>query len=769
MVLLLVATWSVLSLQPPSPKGADAPANEFSAGRAMATVDQMAIEAHPTGSAANDAVRARLLADLTALGLDPQVRPALSFDVDAHDDIDVTDAQNIVAVIEGSDSTGRLFLAAHYDSAQVSPGAGDDASGVGSILEIARALRQGPQPRNDVVLLLTDAEEAGTLGSEGFAHSDPLAANGGVILNFEARGSRGPVVMFETSDGNADLARLYGSNVPYPVATSAAVEVYRKLRNNTDFTSFLQEGGFTGLNSAYFDGAAVYHTPQDTPSRLDRGSLQMMGDNGLALTRALADADLGRYTEQSSADETYFPVLGSLTRYPGWLVWPLVALAVVAITGFGVLARRRGETTVPRLALGWAAALIPLVLAPLATQLLWWLLVAIRPGYAQSLDLWRPGWYRLGVVALVVAVFLACIAPLRRRLGTTALVFGALAWLALLGIVLAVAAPGASYLTTLPALVGAIGAILALLARRPELKALVLLVASVFAVLVLAPAIALFFPSLGMSMSAVTAIIIVLLCFAILPTLDLLFPSVEGPDGSVEGPDGAPSPRWLVTAAAPFTALVAAIVFVVVGLAVDTYDVEHPEPAHLMYALDSDAGTARWVSESRPSRYTEQFLDGRADISDEFPFIHGEVEVGPAEPAELPPPTITVVSDEPTANGREVTVRVQAQRPVRLVTLAVATEGSVEQATVQGRALPDDALGHSSSVVTFHAPPADGVEMVFTLAGDGPVRLRAVDGSDGLTALPGFRTPPADVDIAGTHSSDLLMVATEKELPAVPR
>ncbi len=764
-MLLLVALWSVLSLQPPDPKGTDAPADTFSAGRAMATVDQMAVKAHPTGSAANDAVRERLVADLTALGLDPQVRPALSFDVDAHDDIDVTNAQNIVAVIEGSDSTGRLFLAAHYDSAQVSPGAGDDASGVGSILEIARALTAGPTPRNDVVLLLTDAEEAGTLGSEGFAHSDPLAADGGVILNFEARGSRGPVVMFETSDGNADLARLYGANAPHPVATSAAVEVYRKLRNNTDFTSFLQEGGFTGLNSAYFDGAAVYHTPQDTPARLDQGSLQMMGANGLALTRALADADLGTYAHESANDATYFPVLGSLARYPGWLVWPLAALAVVAVAGFGALARIRAETTAPRLAIGWVAALIPLVLAPLAAQLLWWLLAAIRPGYAQSLDLWRPGWFRLGVVALVVAVFLAWVAVLRRRLGTLPLVFGALLWLAILGIVLAAVAPGASYLTTLPALVGAGAAILALLARQPAVTALAALVGSVFAVLVLAPAIALFFPSLGMSMSAVTAVIVVLLCFAILPVLDLLFPAPLTAD-----PDTRDQrPARLGAAAVPITALGAAIVLVAVGLFVDTFDAEHPEPAHLMYAMDADTRTAQWVSESSPSRYTEQYLDGRADISQGFPFIDGEVEVGPAEPAELPPPTITVLTDTATADGREVTVRVQPQRPVRLVTLGVTTDGTIESATVQGRALPDDAMGHGSSVVTFHAPPAEGVEMVFTLTGDGPVRLRAVDGSDGLSALPGYQPLPADVDIAGTHSSDLLMVATEQGLPAVPR
>jgi hypothetical protein len=37
--------------------------------------------------------------------------------------------------------------------------------------------------------------------------------------------------------------------------------------------------------------------------------------------------------------------------------------------------------------------------------------------------------------------------------------------------------------------------------------------------------------------------------------------------------------------------------------------------------------------------------------------------------------------------------------------------------------------------------------------------LRAVDGSDGLTGLPGYRPRPAGVDTAGSHSSDLVEVA----------
>ena len=43
-------------------------------------------------------------------------------------------------------------------------------------------------------------------------------------------------------------------------------------------------------------------------------------------------------------------------------------------------------------------------------------------------------------------------------------------------------------------------------------------------------------------------------------------------------------------------------------------------------------------------------------------------------------------------------------------------------------------------------------------------RLRALDGSDGLADLPGFRPRPAGVGVAGTHTSDLLLVETSRTL-----
>ena len=56
------------TVQPPAPRGGDAPAAEFSAARAMADVRQIARAPHPTGSAENARVRAYLVQRLETLG-----------------------------------------------------------------------------------------------------------------------------------------------------------------------------------------------------------------------------------------------------------------------------------------------------------------------------------------------------------------------------------------------------------------------------------------------------------------------------------------------------------------------------------------------------------------------------------------------------------------------------------------------------------------------------------------------------------------------------
>src|SRR4051812_13573599 len=425
-LLIGLIAWTVVALQPPQPQPASAPAGQFSAARAFDHVQQLAVRTHVAGSAADADVVDYLESTLTSYGLDTRVQHSVGSYAALHGTTEMASVRNVVGVLPGTDPTGRLFLVAHHDSVETGPGASDDGAGVSSLLETVRALTQGPRLRNDVVVVFTDAEEACLCGAEAFVHSHPLAGRGGVVLNVEARGTSGPPILLETSLGNADLTKIFADAVPNAVATSLAVEFYRALPTDTDVTPFLADGDFTGLNTAFLDGAVAYHTPQDTPDRQSQASLQGEGQNALALARALGNRDLTALSEPAADDATYFPVLGSLVRYPGSWVWPVAVAALVAVLLLAVVLARRGTSSLGRTAVAAGLAVLPLAAAPFAAQGMWSLLVALRPGYASMLDPWRPGWYRVAAVALVVTVVLVWYALLRRRFGGAALATGGL-------------------------------------------------------------------------------------------------------------------------------------------------------------------------------------------------------------------------------------------------------------------------------------------------------------------------------------------------------
>lgn len=746
-LLLLLTVGAVADIQPPSPAGENAPAGEFSAGRAFRHVEQVGKDRHVAGSPAGDQVREYILATLRGYGLETEVQEATGL-IAARDGEEGVAARvrNVVARIPGTASTGRVIFVAHYDAAQVSYGANDDGAGVSTLLETARALKTGPAPRNDLVFLFTDAEEAGMLGAEAFVNLHPLAGDRAVVLNVEARGSSGPAVMFETSEGNANLIDVF-AGVPHPVGSSIAVEIYRLLSNDTDFTPFLAHDRFTGLNSAYIDGSFTYHTPLDRPGSMNKGSLQHHGDNTLALAKAFGRADLGPLMRPAGHDATYFPLPGFLMRYPGWLVWPIAVLALLGVGALAFLARRRGLTSWPRVAAGIGLALVPLVVAAVLAQVLWMILSTLRPGYDLMIDPSRPGWFRMAVIALTLAVLLGWYALMRRRIGPVPLAIGGLGLLAVFGVLFAALIPGGSYLAALPALFGAAAGIGALYVRGALGKVAVLGAGAAVAVLVLVPMLFLFFPALGLGAAYASAIFLTLLGLALVPVLELLWRPVNRPQHRVFG-------------AAPATAaLVLALVFTTLGLAVDRWDERHPLPTHLMYALDHDTGTAHWVSlEPSPNTWTARFVRGKADLSGQFPVLPtGKLAVGPAQRAAIAAPDVTVVADVTNDGQRRLRLRLEPRRPVRLLGVyGDVGNRRVVRAAIDGREVTPFLTDRDRFGLQFHAVANDGFELDLTISGAEPLRLRLIDGSDGLDGLPGFRQRPSNVGVAGTHSSDLV-------------
>lgn len=349
---------AVRGLRPPAPLGLDAPAEAFSAARAWPTIQTLAAAPRARPSPHHAEARAFLADQLRALGLEIQEQEAVVFK------LPVT---NLLARRPGTGAlNGAVLLCAHYDSVSAGPGAGDDALGCAVVLEIARALMAGPAPARDLILLFTDGEEIALLGARAFLGADqsgaphPWASEVALALNFEARGSGGQAWMFQTSASNGALVGAL-AGAPHPAASSLAKAVYDRMPNDTDLTIFLA-AGIPGLNWACIDRFASYHTALDTPERLDPGTLQQMGDQGLTVASWALQHD-GPFL---AADAAYFNFFGGqFVHYPlSWSAW----LAIVPAAALLCWLRRR-RTHWGSAALGLLATLAILAAAALVLLL----------------------------------------------------------------------------------------------------------------------------------------------------------------------------------------------------------------------------------------------------------------------------------------------------------------------------------------------------------------------------------------------------------------
>ena len=313
-LLGLVAGLSVLIL--PSPAPTTAGPTQFSAERAMASINRLADEPHSVlNREAHDRARDDVIGMFADLGYTADVHSDPLFDFSIPEDKETFDmlsaeqqaavkdapAETIVVDVPGK-SERTMALMAHYDSATDSDGdrarfttsgdsygAADDGYGVATIVETLRALKaEGRQPENSLKIVITDAEEIGLIGARNEMHHHRADyENVDLVLNLEARGMSGPAFMFETSPNNSAVAGYFLSHVKQPVTGSLFPSLYALMPNSTDMTNLIPEG-FTVLNIAAVGDADHYHQSTDAPRYVDHSTLQHYGDQALDLTRAWA-------------------------------------------------------------------------------------------------------------------------------------------------------------------------------------------------------------------------------------------------------------------------------------------------------------------------------------------------------------------------------------------------------------------------------------------------------------------------------------------------
>lgn len=334
LALLLGLPLSACSREP-------APFNDQQA-RTHVNVLAGTIGTRPAGTAANARAREYIVDQLRIAGFEVRVqqadarRPELGRTARVH---------NIIGVRRGARDEA-VGLLSHYDSSPDAPGAADDALGVAVSLEAARVLAARTAPAWSLMVLVTDAEEAGLMGAAALIDDREVSRRLHAYLNIEAAGSAGPARLFETGPGNGWLVEPWAARAPFPAGESFGVEIYRRLPNDTDFT-ILARAGVPGLNFGAIGDSYAYHTARDTPERLSPRTLRETGSNVVAIVQALDGADI---TARQDSMRTYFDIAGTtaVAFGSGWfwviaaasfgagvVAWVRVSAAAIALAGVG--------------------------------------------------------------------------------------------------------------------------------------------------------------------------------------------------------------------------------------------------------------------------------------------------------------------------------------------------------------------------------------------------------------------------------------------------
>jgi len=173
----------------------------------------------------------------------------------------------------------ELFYAYISRSNAYSPGANDNASGVGVVLALAGHFQDAPPDHLDMLYVLFTAEELGLIGSERFVKGTELSKEDTCVINLDMVGS------------GRQLCYVRGSGLMPPRLTDGRLNgMLRKacpdikrhyyFMGNTDFSSFVTKGYRAASLCTKGDSRAemVYHTERDTIDFVDEESLQMTAD-----------------------------------------------------------------------------------------------------------------------------------------------------------------------------------------------------------------------------------------------------------------------------------------------------------------------------------------------------------------------------------------------------------------------------------------------------------------------------------------------------------
>lgn len=743
LVLILLSYLSIYLGRPPKAKPASAPLTEFSAERAMSYVRQIAREPHAIGTPGHARVKTYLLNTLKTLGLDPQVQEALVINppgspgssVNSGTMLGVSSGSayvyNVIARLKGSSPGKALLLMAHYDSQPNASGAGDDGSGVAAILETARAIQQGKQLKHDVIILFTDGEEYGLMGAKAFL-KHPWAAEVGLVINLEARGTGGASMTFEMSPENGWIVEQFAKSVPYPVASSLAYEVYRSLPNDTDFTVF-RKAGYSGVNSAFIDGFVHYHKLTDTPENLDKNSLQHHGDNMLALVQNVGNIPLDHL---KAPDKVFFNWAGNeLVHYPMKFDWFWMFLLSATLLAVFTLGLRQKALSVRQVLGGFGLYLICLIiicgfclLVNMGVHRALPLTHFFNGSYGSSMFFVAYALLTIGAFGLLINLALRWILPL-------SLVFGAYLFVYSLTLAGFILLPATTYLFMFPLLSTSAGLLFVQWQTKghAELRPVqiwILLISTLPALFIVMPLVKMLFVTFDLQLPVASVLLLVLVLALLLPLWILVEKGLRRKKKPV----------------LPLVSLASGIIVMLVAIANEAPDARQPLHTQTSYFLNADTKQAVWASYyfMEPDEWNKQFFTKPTigKLTEIYPdtLLTGPYQYlkNPATAITDAPPEAVILSDITSSVSRELTLELHSRRGAAHIEAVLFPEKAENVLAVELNDEPVEiksqltSAGPAFDIILFGLPESKRITLTVKLKPGNSLRIMLYDQSIGL-------------------------------------
>ncbi|KAL1628146.1 hypothetical protein SLS56_005966 [Neofusicoccum ribis] len=202
---------------------------------------------------------------------------------------------NIMVYIRGSEDVpddvensgvGGVLVNAHYDSVSTGFGATDDGVGVITVLQlISYFTTNGNQPKRGIVALLNNGEEDWLNGARAFTQH-PLSFFPHTFLNLEGAGAGGRATLFRSTD--TEITRFY-EKAKQPFGSVISADGFKRglIRSGTDYSVFTADMNMRGLDVAFMEPRAQYHTVEDAARDTSLNSVWHMLGGALETMKGL--------------------------------------------------------------------------------------------------------------------------------------------------------------------------------------------------------------------------------------------------------------------------------------------------------------------------------------------------------------------------------------------------------------------------------------------------------------------------------------------------